>query len=116
MRPEDALPAARAAATAARERGAYGDTLDGLSVAPTDHISTETLLEWATIEPDLDAVRSTRRLGGPITFVKRALVKAMRQYNADLLAQQTRFNLHVVVRIAELEERLERAERERREA
>ena len=111
MRPEEALAAARAAADAARARGAYGDELDGFAVAPTDRVSTERLLEWAVIEPDLEVVRSTRRHGGPITFAKRALVRALRQYLAEQQAQQTRFNLHVVIRLAELEERLEQLER-----
>ena len=111
MRPEDALTAAREAAAAARARGAYADDLDGFEVAATDHVTTDRLLEWAVIEPDLDVVRSTRRHGGPITFVKRVLVRALRQYLAEQQAQQTRFNLHVVIRLAELEERLERLER-----
>ena len=110
MRPENAVAAAREAAAAARARGAYDDALEGFAVAPTDRVSTERLLEWAVIEPDLEVVRSTRRHGGPITFAKRALVRALRQYLAEQQAQQTRFNLHVVIRLAELEERLERLE------
>jgi hypothetical protein len=111
VRPEEAVQAARAAAEAARARGAYGDSLDGFAVAPTDRVSTEQLLEWAVIEPDLELVRSTRRHGGAITFVKRALVRALRQYLAEQQAQQTRFNLAVAARVAELEERLERLEK-----
>ena len=111
MRPEEAVEAARAAAADARARGAYADDLEGFEVEPTDRVSTERLLEWAVIEPDLEVVRSTRRLGGPITWVKRALVRALRQYLAEQNAQQTRFNLHVVIRLAELEERVERLER-----
>jgi hypothetical protein len=111
VKPDEALSAARDAAAAARARGAYDDDLAGFEVAPTDRVSTERLLEWAVIEPDIENVRSTRRLGGPITWVKRALVRALRQYLAEQNAQQTRFNLHVVIRIAELEERLERLER-----
>ena len=110
MRPEEALEAARTAAEAAKARGAYGDDLDGFEVAPTDSVTTERLLEWAVIEPDVEVVRSTRRYGFFITAVKRALVRALRQYLAERDAQQTRFNLHVVVRLAELEERLERLE------
>ncbi len=113
MRPEEALEAARRAAAGARARGAYADALDGFEIAPTDRVSTEQLLEWAVIEPDLEGVRSTRRHGAPITFVKRLLVRALRQYLAEQQAQQTRFNVHLVVRLAELEERLERLERER---
>jgi hypothetical protein len=111
VRPEEALEAARAAAAAARERGAYGDDLSGFEVAPTDRVSVQRLLEWAVIEPSLDEVRSTRRLGGPITWVKRLLVRALRQELGQAYAQQTRFNLHVAIRLAELDERLERLER-----
>jgi hypothetical protein len=77
-------------------------------------VTTEQLLEWAVIEPDVEQVRSTRRNGGAITAAKRALVHVLRQYHAQAHAQQTRFNLHAAIRIAELEERLERAERDRR--
>jgi len=108
VRPEDALDAARRAVEEARARGAYADDLSGFTVEPTDRISTEQLLEWAVIEPDVELVRSTRRRGGLITWVKRALLHVLRQYHAQAHAQQTRFNLHAAVRIAELEERLER--------
>ena len=115
MRPEEALEAARRAAAQARERGAYADEgLDQSEIAPTDRVSTEQLLEWAVIEPDIDFVRSTRPRGAPITLAKRALLRLLRQYPAQVHAQQTRFNLHVAVRIAELEERLERLESDRR--
>jgi Arc/MetJ-type ribon-helix-helix transcriptional regulator len=114
VRPEDAVQAARAAAGRARERGAYADADEAVRAAtePLERISTEQLVEWAVIEPDLDRVRSTRRTGAPITAAKRALVHVLRQYFAEAHAQQTRFNLHAVIRIAELEERLERAEAE----
>ena len=111
MRPEEALEAARQAAARARERGAYADDLDGFAIAPTDRVSTEQLLEWAVIEPDLELVRSTRRRGGAITLAKRGLLHVLRQYHAQVHAQQTRFNLHAAVRLAELEERLERLEK-----
>ena len=111
MRPEDAPAAARAAAQAARERGGYADDLAGFEVAPTERVPMDRLLEWAMAEPDLESVRSTRRHGAPITFVKRLLARALRQYLAEQQAQQARFNVHLVVRLAELEERLERLER-----
>ena len=113
MTPEEALEAARAAAAAARERGAYADDLGGFAIAPTDRVTVEQLLEWAVIEPDPELVRSTRRRGGAITFAKRALLHVLRQYHAQAHAQQTRFNLHAAVRLAELEERLERLEKQR---
>jgi hypothetical protein len=111
VRPEEALDAARRAAAAARERGAYGDSLEGFAIAPTDRVTTEQLAEWAVIEPDVDLVRSTRRRGGAITWAKRGLLHVLRQYHAQAHAQQTRFNLQAVARIAELEERLERLEK-----
>ena len=112
MRPEDALEAARRAVAEARARGAYADDLSGFAVEPTDGASTEQLLEWAVIEPDLELVRSTRRWGGPITWFKRALVHVMRQYLGQIVAEQTRFNLHAAIRLAELEQRVERLEEE----
>jgi hypothetical protein len=111
MRPEEALEAARRAAAAARDRGAYADDLEGFAIAPTDRVTTEQLVEWAVVEPDVDLVRSTRRRGAPITLAKRALLHVLRQYHAQAHAQQTRFNLHAALRLAELEERLERLER-----
>jgi len=113
VRPEEALEAARRAAAEARARGAYADDLSGFEVEPTDRVTTERLLEWAVIEPELDLVRSTRRWGAPITAAKRGLVFVLRQYLGQLAAQQTRFNLHAAVRIAELEEAVERLRRER---
>ncbi|MDX6691972.1 MAG: hypothetical protein QOG15_3429 [Solirubrobacteraceae bacterium] len=105
MRPEDALPAARKAAAG------HGDTLPaGLNVTPTERASIEQFMEWAAIEPDPSAMRSTRRLGAPITFAKRRLLHILRQYLGELEAQQTRFNLNVVARLAELEERVAKAE------
>ncbi len=110
MKPEDALAAARAAATAARERGAYDDTLEGFAIEPTDRVSTETLMEWAVIEPDEGLMRSTRALGAPITWLKRLLLRALQQQFNELTSQQTRFNLHVLVHVAELEDRVARLE------
>jgi len=113
MRPDEALEAARRAAADARARGAYADELEGFAIEPTDRVSTEQLLEWAVIEPDVEHVRSTRRRGGLITAVKRVALRVLRQYHEQANAQQTRFNLHAAVRIAELEERLERLEKGR---
>jgi hypothetical protein len=105
VRPEDALGAARAAA-AARE-----DALaPGMSIEPTERVSIEQLMEWANIEPDPDLMRSTRRLGAPITWAKRQLVHVMRQYLRELQSQQTRFNLNVLIRLAELEDRVAQLE------
>ncbi len=101
MTPEEALAAARAAAA---ERD---DALPaGMAIEPTERVSIEQLMEWATIEPDPDLMRSTRKLGAPITWAKRQLVHVMRQYLRELQSQQTRFNLNVLLRVAELEDRV----------
>ena len=105
MRPEEALAAAREAA-AKRD-----DELPaGMSIAPTERVSIEQLMEWANIEPDPDLMRSTRRFGAPITWAKRQLVHVLRQYLRELQSQQTRFNLNVLIRLAELEDRVARLE------
>jgi len=105
MRPEDALRAAREAAAQ------RSDTLlEGMRIEPTERVSIERLMEWATIEPDADLMRSTRKLGAPITWAKRQLVHVLRQYLRELQSQQTRFNLNVLIRLAELEDRVARLE------
>lgn len=105
MTPEEALERARAAR--------FDDDLSGFVIEPTDRISTEQLMEWAVIEPDPDLVYSTRRWGAPITWVKRLLLRALRQYHGQIVAEQTRFNLHVMVYVAELEDRIAALEAER---
>ena len=115
MKPEDALPAARAAAAAARARGPYADDLRGLTIEPTDRVSLETLMEWAVIEPDETLMRSTR--GGPVawlvTRLKRLLLRGLQQHFNELTSQQTRFNLHLLIHVAELEDRVRRLEERR---
>ena len=66
-------------------------------------------MEWAVIETDPALVRSTRRFGGPITWLKRALRRLLRQELGQAYAQQSRFNLLVATRLAELEDSDERA-------
>jgi hypothetical protein len=58
---------------------------------------------------------STRRLGWPITAIKRGLMRLLRQYHGQLEGEETRFNVHLLAytaglerRIAELEARDER--------
>ena len=113
MRPEEAAAEARRRARDARARGGYADDLSQYAIEPLDTVTVEHLLEWAVIEPDVELVRSTRRRGGAITWAKQLLLHVLRQYHAQALAQQTRFNLHAAVRLAELEERLERLEERR---
>jgi len=101
VRPEDALGAARAAAAQRSD-----ELPAGMRIEPTERVSIEQLMEWANIEPDPDLMRSTRKLGAPITWAKRQLVHVLRQYLRELQAQQTRFNLNVLIRLAEMEDRV----------
>jgi hypothetical protein len=106
LKPEDALPRARAELERQRAAGAYEEDLGDLRVPPDERLSIERLMEWGVIEPDLDLVTSTRRFGAPIGWVKRTLEHLLRQYHRQLESQQTRFNLHLLTRIAELEDRI----------
>ncbi|MEA2273826.1 MAG: hypothetical protein QOI98_2534 [Solirubrobacteraceae bacterium] len=111
-RPEEALAKAREAAAQARSEGGYADDLHGLQVEPTDAVTIDKLLEWALIEPDARLVRSTRALGAPITWTKRLLVRALRQHLAQIVSQQTRFNIQLTAFIAELDDRVTRLEKQ----
>jgi hypothetical protein len=108
--PDRALEQARAAAASMRASGAYGDELHRgeLQSGP---VTLAKLSEWALIEPDLRDVRSTRRLGAPVTALKRGLLRLLGQYHAELLAQQTRFNVNILSRVHGLEQRIEELER-----
>jgi hypothetical protein len=108
MRPEDALAAARLAAAQRDDELAAG-----MQIEPTERVSIEQLMEWAAIEPDVELMVSTRSLGAPITWFKRAVIHFLRQYFRELQAQQTRFNLNVVIRVAELEDHVARLEEAR---
>jgi hypothetical protein len=102
-RPEDALDRARSAARPSQPAGEVAGSFER-DVAE-DSPSDELLQEWAVISVDPDLVYSSRRLGAPLTFMKRALLRLLRQYTAELEAQQTRFNLGVLGRLRELERR-----------
>jgi hypothetical protein len=117
--PEQALEHARAEAERMRAQGAYRDPGQSPGLGPGEPLSPGKLFEWALIDPDLRNVRSTRRLGAPITALKRGLLWMLRQYHAELIAEQARFNVNVALyvrrleeRVGELEEQLRR-ERER---
>ena len=110
MRPEDALAAARERA-AARE----WPEMPGFSVEPVESVTLDQLYEWAVIEPELEGLYSTRRVvGTPITFVKRMVARALRQYLGQMMAQQTRFNLQLTVYVARLADRVDELERRAR--
>jgi hypothetical protein len=112
--PEQALAQARASAAAMREQGAYGEAAP-IGLGPPSPESVELkLYGWALLEPDVSQVRSTRRLGAPVTALKRLLLRLLLQYHMQLTADQTRFNVALLgyvkrleERVAELEARLE---------
>ena len=109
MRPEEALEAARSRAAA----GSYPD-VPGFTVEPVESVTLDQLYEWAVIEPDLAELYSTRRFGAPITFVKRMIARALRQYLGQMVAQQSRFNLQLTVYVARLSERVDELEKQQR--
>ena len=107
MKPEQAAAAARTAAAEQRSLGAYSEDMRLVTIEPADErVTSDQLLEWALIEPDAREVVSTRPWGAPISWFKRRLLHAMRQYLAQLESQQTRFNVHLLALVVEQEERL----------
>lgn len=107
LTPERAPLEARRRAEAARASGEYGDAAEvSVVVPPPPRDAMAKLHDWAFIEPDLGQVRSTRRLGAPITAVKRLLLRLLLQYRNQLEGEQTRFNVQLVSYIAALEHRV----------
>jgi hypothetical protein len=106
--PQDALEAARRAATASGEHG-QPDGVPWTLEDPT--LSTTRLVEWAILAPEEATVYSTRRWGKPITLLKRGLVRMLRQYLNEVNAQQSRFNALVAAHVMRLEQRVEALER-----
>jgi len=109
--PEDAVQRARLAASQMRAGGAYASDEGAIDPQPVDSVTLGKLYEWALIEPDLRDVRSTRRLGAPMTALKRGLLRLLAQYHAALIAEQTRFNVNLLVHLKRLEDRIEELER-----
>jgi hypothetical protein len=111
--PEEAVDRARRGATEARAAGRYPQAGPGPldETLPTDVPDVATIAEWATIEVRPDVLYSTRRLGGAVTMLKRLLIRALRQYEVELEARQSRFNVALLARVREVEERVERLER-----
>ena len=109
--------AARAARERARERTARGDYADAerLEALADERPALDRLNDWAVVEVGLDDVRSTRRIGAPITRFKRFLVRMLGQYHREEQAQMTRFNVHVLGYVAALEDRVAELERRLRE-
>jgi hypothetical protein len=90
-----------------RARGAYREQeARALEPEPREALTPGKLFEWALIDPDLRNVRSTRRAGAPITALKRGLLRLLNQYHAELIAEQSRFNVNLVVYVRRLEDRI----------
>jgi hypothetical protein len=115
-RPEEALERAREAVGRKRAEGGYpGAASTAGDPAAPERPTPAQLREWSLIQVDPGLVYSTRRGGAPITTLKRALLRLLRQYTAELEAQQTRFNVAVLAYLGELEARLAALERDKPE-
>ena len=107
MTPEEAVERAR------RRAAEYPPSPPGALEGSIGEPGLDDLERWARIHVDPAGAYSTRRLGMPVTAVKRLLLRLLRQHTLELEAQQTRFNVGVLARLEELEARI--AELERRE-
>lgn len=108
--PERALERARARSAAALGAGEYGEAERFAALEPSPGDDLFKLHEWAFLEIDSTQVRSTRRLGAPITLLKQGLLRLLGQYHAQLVADQTRFNLRLLGEVARLHGRVTRLE------
>ena len=112
-RPEEALEKASGAAEKGRAEGLYGEPgpgpLEETFVADAPDI--ETLAEWAKIEVEPHVLYSVRRFGGPVTGLKRLLLRLLRQYHVEVESQLTRYNIGLLTRVRLIEARLDRLER-----
>ncbi len=104
MTPEEALAQARAAAKP------FAEGPVSLNAAPIDTVSAGRLVEWSIIDPQLDRVYSERRGGRALTGAKQMLVRALRQYFGEIVAQENRFNAIATQHIVHLEERVRELE------
>lgn len=110
--PEEALIQARRQAAA----DPWQPDQDRESGRPSDlefvePFALERLASWALIEPEAAEVYSTRRFGKPITWIKRAMLRLMRQYVDQIAAQQSRFNAMVVAQVLAMDDRVRLLER-----
>jgi hypothetical protein len=113
-RPEEARPRAEEEAARKRAGGAYPPSDARRALDPTfvpERPPPELLAEWAVLSVEDSTLYSTRRLGAPVTVIKRLLVRLLRQYFVELEAKQTRFNIALLERYQELERRVEELER-----
>jgi hypothetical protein len=108
--PEEALAAARQRAAKDRLEGrALVEPFSELT-EPSSAGDLQLLAKLAIIEPDVAEIYSTRRLGRPITLLKRLLIRLLRQYFVQLSAQQARFNAHAAAALIDLDKRIQALE------
>jgi len=103
VRPEDAAEDARAQAARKRDEGRYPPVGPGALEGSIGEPDLDDLERWARIHVDPAGAYSTRRLGAPVTGVKRLMLRLLRQQQLELGAQQTRFNVAVVEHLRRLE-------------
>ena len=103
MTPEDASEHARAQAGRKREQGRYPPLASGALEGSIGEPGLDDLERWARIHVDPAGAYSTRRMGAPVTGVKRLMLRLLRQQQLELEAQQTRFNVAVVEHLRRLE-------------
>ena len=109
MKPEDIAAEAERRAAALPPPSALAQDSP---VEASDEDIRDRLTRWGFIEVDEEEViRSTRRLGAPITWFKRMLAQGLRQYHIDQNAKATRFNLQMVGYVERLERRIVELER-----
>lgn len=108
--PERALEQARERADAARSAGEYAEAERFSALEPAPGADLFKLHEWAFLEVDESKIYSTRRFGAPVTLLKRGLLRLLVQYHGQLIAHQTRFNLHLLGEVARLQSRVARLE------
>jgi hypothetical protein len=102
---DEALRFARAAAARKRAAGAVPELgPGGLELGAGGRPDLAQLREWALVDVDPALLYSTRRGGAPVTWLKRGLLRLLRQYTVELEAQQTRFNVAVVAYLESLEQ------------
>jgi hypothetical protein len=105
--PERALELARRGAAA--RRALYGP-VDPIRVGPPYDQIAARLSEWAVPDPSGYEIRSIRRGGAPITWFKRLLVRFLYQFHAQLISDQSRFNVILLTYVRRLEERVSELE------
>ncbi len=109
--PEEAVERARSEVARIRAQGGYPEPRSRAARAPIGEVGQDQLLEWALIHPDPSVAHSNRRLGAPLTALKRGLLRLLSQYFEELIAEQARFNAGMVRYVGELEQHAAALER-----